>query len=365
MKFFICALKTEFKIFLADKKFLLLLCLIPLCCYIVSIFIPAEEALPVLPVGISIPEGSERGEELFQQLNREIGVVEFIKADPETLRRNVASGNWECGFILIDDFDKDVNRGKYSDIFTLVINEGSTLHSLVSEALSSAMLTIVAPDIGSRYLKKEGIEEPEGGYALESEFQLEVIPISDTEIHPSTVATAVTQTAINGFAAVVMMVISISLGDKIAGRKMQSYHSRISAIVGDVAVIAPSLLAEFVLLSVVSSLTLMALGADFGAEILVFCFCLTTLSFLVSALPHGSTAVFLPFLPPFLLVLSPVFFDVTSFYPQLKILVSTIPVTHFLNITKGVTIAYWGLVFLSAVFISLAMILYRLQKKKP
>ncbi len=362
MKFFLCALKTEFNTYLKDKKFLILMCLIPLFSFIASTFVSAEETLPALPVGIAIPEGSESGEELFSLLNREIGVIEFIKTDSDTLRKNVALGTWECGFILDEDFDERISRGSTSDIFTMVINEGSTLHSLVSEALSSAMLTMLAPDIGSRYLNSVGAEEPEGGYILESEFALEIIPISETEIQPEQIAKSVNQTAIGGLSAVVMTVIAISLGNKLAGRREDSYHMRVSAIIGEFAVISPTLLVEFMLFSAISWATLLILGANIGIEIFIFCLSLTAMSFLISAFPHGTMSVILPFLPPFLLVLSPVFFDVTTFFPQLKPITTLIPITHFLNISKGIESGYLGLIALILVYIIIGIFLYKRKK---
>lgn len=355
MNFFLFSLKMELISFFKERRAIALLLIFPLLAALLSFAIPENEMNAVVPVGIAIPEGSEKGEALFKLLPQENGYVEFILSDEDSLRKNVAAGKWECGFILRADFDKRLSNLAYSKLFTVVKNEGSTLDAFVAEAISSALLTLVSPDIGTEYLRDVGAQIPEDGWVLDTEFRISVIPAVDGELGVAGVSSGSAATIIRGFAAILLTVLAIAYGDRLAARRQTAYFSRVRAQRGTAAIIVPALVFELLLLFFVSLVTLLILGERGVLALFAFTLCLVSLSALISSLPQGITAAILPFLPPVLLILCPIFFDAVSIFPALRYLSEIIPVTQYLNAAGGNTTAFIGLALIFTINSALTM----------
>lgn len=356
MKFMAYAFKLELLNLLKSGK-IVLFALIPLCAALLTLLLPPQELLPLTPVGWAVPEGCERAGELLGLLRESEGYVEFIETDEETLYRNVVSGKYECGFVLRDDFDARIDKGYYSRLFTLVKSESSTMHSLVSEAVSSAMLTMVAEDIGREYLLEIGASAPEDGWILEDSLRLEIVPAAGGEIGSAFVSEKLGQNVLKGAVAILLTLLSISLGDGLARRRKQEYHERMAALVGQVKLVLPPILAQSLMMLLVSMLSLLASGVYGFAELTTLCLCLAAQTFFISALPGGHSATLLPFLPVAMLVLCPILFDVSAFLPGLRYLSMLIPATHYLNGAK------LPLVILGAIYALLGAAAYKKYNK--
>ncbi|MGI6028264.1 MAG: hypothetical protein ACOX81_02495 [Candidatus Heteroscillospira sp.] len=326
MRFFLCALKTELYELLRGGRRLAMLCAAVLCLTLAARLMPEAEVLPAVPVGWVMPENCERGAELLEILREREGIVSFIPTDEDSLRRNVASGKWECGFILREDFDKRVEKQRWPRLFTLVRGESSTVDALVSEAVSAAMLVMVSPEIGEDYLKEKGVPAPEEGWILEESLRMEIEPVYNG-LEGIAPAAGLGRDFIRGGAGALMLLLSLAMGDSLSRRRCEPWFMRAAAVQGENALLLPALCARFILLLCASALVL-----DIRFIVLLsFCLCLTALMYLLARLPGGWSALLLPFLPPVLLVLCPVLFDVSELFPVLRPLCALIPLTHLLR----------------------------------
>ena len=357
MRFFLSMALCELCAVFRSKKTLLFLCALPVCLALAAAAAPENLLQPAVPVGICVPEGSERGGELLELLRENAGVIEFIPADEDTLRRSVASGQWECGYILRDDFDERCAARRYSRLFTLVISDGSSVHGLVSEAVSSAMLVLTAPDIGSDYLESAGAVPPDGGWTLDDWERLEIVPASGSSGVPAGTGDVLASSLLRSAAAVMLTVIAAAFGDALAIRRRSHQWRALAALRGETALMLPVLAVRFALLFAIAELSLLALGEGSRPGLLAaLCLALAGLCDLLTNLPGGWSAAALPFLPVAMLILCPVLFDVAAIMPSLAPVSDILAATHYLRGELS------PLLMQAAVFFFAAAALRRLNK---
>jgi len=134
----------------------LVLLLIPCLIIGIHLALPKDAVTAPVQVGVALPE--EGGETLWALLEQRSGtVLTFIPADEDTIDRNIASGRWDCGVIVDEDFEALVQDLDTDRIFTLRLGEGSAVYPLVREALSACMASLVAEPIARDYLEDVGI----------------------------------------------------------------------------------------------------------------------------------------------------------------------------------------------------------------
>jgi len=356
MSFFLCAVKTEFMSIFRNRRSLALLLLLPVCLLLLSAVMPAEELLPAVPVGWAMEDDCEYGKELYGLIRQEEGFVEFIPADEATLRANVASGKWACGFVLRDDFDRRVEKSRWNGLFTLVHGGNEALPSLVSEAVSSAMMVMVAENIGRDYLEENGVDPPEDGWILSEELRLDIVPISEGEAGLPEVYRGFGKNLIKGAAGILLLLLSISMGESLSRRRKSPEFMRMAAVRGKAVLLAAAIAGRFVLLYAAAFISLLVCGVRAALPLGAMCICMAGLMAFLSFLPHGYSVSLLPFIVPALLILCPVLFDVSLLIPQLKLLTDTIPVTHFI---RGEVLPN---LVLAAVFAGAAAMLNRTEK---
>lgn len=352
MRFFFCVCKMEWRCLLRDKHTILCLLLFPLGILCVNCFLPAENGLPAVPVGWVMPANCEYGDTLFSLIRQETGFVEFISTDADTLRINVASGKWACGFILREDFDERLEKQRWSKLFTLVHSDNATISALISESVSSAMLTMISPMIGKSYLENEDTPIPEDGWFLEESLRLEIQPVYEGKSGSNAVAAGINRNLLKGIVGILLSVLSMSMGEELAMRRTTIEYQRVSSIRGELSMLIPILMCRCILLFSIALLSLISCG---GADrsLLGLCVCLTGIVALLSELPIGWSTILLPFLPPILLILCPVLFDVSALLPALKPVCALFPVTHYLRGTTAPNL------LMGAIFFALALALYR------
>ncbi len=349
MRFFLRAAMAELSAVWRGKRALAMLIALPVCVCLVSVIVPDDVMEPAVPVGWSMSDGCETGRELLEHLRETAGGVEFFETDEATLRRKVASGEWECGFVLREDFDERVAAGRYGRLFTLVSGEGSTMQGLVSEAVSAAMLAVVAPQIGSDYLESVGAVPPEGGWELEPGSRLEIEPASG-EPAGSYVSSGISRSLLRGCAAVLLTVSAVSFGDELARRRREGYFRRIAAVRGEASALLPALAVRFALSFAAAAAALAAAGIWEPGLVAALCFALTAFAAVLSVFPDGWSAAVLPFLPAAMLVLCPVLFDVSEFMPALGRAGSLLAATHYLR-GDVLPLVMQGCVFLAAAWL--------------
>jgi len=331
MKFFVAAVKCELSQLLSSHRTLALLLIIPLTLAFLGAALPDDELMPAVPVGWTMPEGCERGEELLGLLRAEEGFIEFIEADEETLRANVASGKWECGFILRGDFDDRIARMRTARLFELAVGEDSSLYKLVSEAVSSAMLVMLSEEIGRNYLEDAGAVAPDDGWVLDAERRLEILPAHDGELGLERVSEGMTGGAMRGCAAIMLTVLAVSMGEELSRRRLGGWSRRLAGVRGRALPMLAALFARLVLMLAASYPALALFAAAPLLPLLALCLSLMALTALLSALPDGWGVAVLPFLPPVMLVLCPVLFDTAALVPALAPLCGIFPATHYLR----------------------------------
>ena len=143
---------------LRNIKSWLLLLLLPLLLLVVSNAIPPQQISAPVQVGVVLPE--EGGEEFWNLLSARSGtVLVFHETDEQTLNRNIATGTWDCGLILAEDFTEKIQNGKTERLFTVRIGEGSAVYPLIQETVSSCVAALVRFPIGYDYLISSQIAE--------------------------------------------------------------------------------------------------------------------------------------------------------------------------------------------------------------
>jgi len=353
MSFFLTALKTELLSIFRDRKSMALLLLLPIAIVLLSAAVPKTELLPAVPVGWAMEDDCQYGSKLLNLIRQEDGFLEFIPASEDTLRANVASGKWACGFVLRDDFDFRVEKSRWDSLFTLVRGENAALPSMVSEAVSSAMLVMVSESIGRDYLEEQGMLPPDEGWILEEALRLDIIPVYEEVPGFEAVSWGFGQNLIRGAAGILILVLAVSMGDALSRRRKSPEFMRVAAVRGEAILLLSAVVCRSVLIFVVAFLST---GLSNAIPLAALCLCMAALMALLSFLPNGYSAALLPFCVPVLLVLCPVFFDAASFMPQLKPLSDAIPVTHFI---RGEAMP--GLIWAAALFAA-AAILNKIKK---
>ena len=129
----------------------LVLLLIPCLIIGIHLSLPKDAVTAPVQVGVALPQ--EGGETLWALLEQRSGtVLTFFPADEDTIDRNIASGRWDCGVIVDEDFEALVQDLDTDRIFTLRLGEGSAVYPLVREALSACMASLVTEPIARDYL---------------------------------------------------------------------------------------------------------------------------------------------------------------------------------------------------------------------
>ena len=330
MSFFLTACKAELIMLLKRKRAVALL-LLPVCLMFISFIVPDDELVPAVPVGWAMPEDCRYGGELLELLRQEEGLVQFISADEDTLRANVAGGKWACGFVLRRDFDRRVGALRCRDAFTLVYAGDEALPRLVSEAVSSAMMVMLSREIGQEYLAQRGVEIPDSGWMLDNSQRLEILPVYSGELGLAPVARGIGGNVLRGAAGILLLMLSLAMADSLALRRRQMHHLRAAAVRGEGVLLVAALAVRVGLMFIFAAIGLAFCGALSVLPLLAMCLSLGGLMVLLSALHGGWSGAVLPFLPVALIILCPVFFDVSAFMPGLKWICGLIPVTHYLR----------------------------------
>lgn len=155
MKYFWTCLRIAFSQRLRKVKYWLIL-LLPLLLIGIRAALPQEQVSAPVQVGVVLPEYG--GEEFWQLLSQRSGtVLTFIETDEDTANRNIATGKWDCGLILHEDFDEKIQQGDTKRLFVLRVGEGSSVYPLVQETVASCVANLARVPIAQKYLLTSGI----------------------------------------------------------------------------------------------------------------------------------------------------------------------------------------------------------------
>lgn len=156
MRYFASTLAQTLLLRLGSVKNWIVLLLIPAVAAAAAWAFPAGETAAPVQVGVCLPpDGAPEMWALLEECSDEL--LTFVAADPETIDRNIAAGQWDCGILLAEDFTARVRALDTDGIITLRTGPGSTVYPLVREAVSACMARLTAPVIARDFLEQNGI----------------------------------------------------------------------------------------------------------------------------------------------------------------------------------------------------------------
>lgn len=299
-------------------------------------------------VGVCLPEsGGEALWALLEEQNSDL--LTFVKADADTIDRNVASGQWDCGLLIREDFAQCLEELDLDKVITLRISGASTVYPLVQESVASCIARLAAPYIAREYLLESGIAGSEDLPSLL--FRLEQIDARSSHVD-------VVLTSLDGIALTVpeltrqgirlvlcwlvcamilvrMLFGTVDLGNwscAAAVRRMYPLRSPFCLLLTKAA-------ADALLTALSGCLAIAALGLGLWGCLAVACYTLflLSLSVLLAQFPKisGILPVCVPFLVLISLLLSSVLADLSVFLPGFRVISRLLPVSRFLMLCGG------------------------------
>ena len=144
--------QTALNLQLRAWKTWLFVLLLPALVWLLLAALPERERGAPVQVGVSLPE---EGGEAFWALLEERGgvVVTFIRADEDAIAAKVASGQWDCGLLLPEDFRERLEALDTGRLVTLCVGDGSTVYPLVRETAAACLAELLSPGIAREYLR--------------------------------------------------------------------------------------------------------------------------------------------------------------------------------------------------------------------
>ncbi|MBD5148028.1 MAG: hypothetical protein HDT19_04490 [Oscillibacter sp.] len=309
-----------------------------------------------IQVGVALPE--EGGEEFWAVLSQRSGeILEFIPTGEAHLRQMVASGRWDCGLILPEDFSRRLESGG-AEAVTLATGPGSTVYPLVRETAAAALSALLWPQIAEEYLADHGLTA-----GPLPDIAPVAITLETLDGGPLTLPALARQGGarlFQGVTAALLLVWALFAAMDLGRWKETPAAARTRPCVGGARLLAPRLAAALIQALLVSggALTL-ALGKEAGLAALAGY--LLSLGGMALALSCRGAWRFLAALPPFAgiaaLVLSPVAVDMGALFPPLAPLTRWLPTTWYLHGCGGDWTAIGKLLALAAALWGLALAL--------
>lgn len=158
MRFFLQCFVSDLYSQLRSWRNWLMILILPLMTAALMLGIPKEEMAAPVQVGVVLPEG--QGEAFWEHLSaRSDAVVSFLLCDEATMRARVATGRWDCGMILHEEFDQRLAKLDTDEVITFFTGPGSTVYPVVQETAAAAVLDLISEDMALDYMARNGIED--------------------------------------------------------------------------------------------------------------------------------------------------------------------------------------------------------------
>lgn len=339
MKYFLTCVGMTLKQRLGSLRTWFVLLLLPILVLSANQMLPEWSAEAPVCVGVVLPESG--GTQMWQLLeNRSDDVLSFILTDAETLDRNIATGRWDCGIILSEDFDQKVSELDTDRIFTLRIGPGSTVYPLVKETVSACAAQLISSDIAQDYLSDSGIGNG-------NELQLEepdrvLVTISTLDGQPLQVpelTTSGTKDFIRWVICVLILVRMLFGAADLSKWSQSAGMKRTAPLRSTLCSMAGRGTADTLLLSLSASVAMVLLGEGIWgcAAVLGYVLLWLMISLVLAQFPKVTAAlpVCIPFAVVISFLLSSVLLDITILFPQLSIVSRWLPATMFLGTCHG------------------------------
>ncbi len=323
--------------------------LLPAMVWAFMAWLPANERAAPVQVGVSLP--AEGGAPFWERLQGRSGVaVAFVAADADTVRAKVATGQWDCGLLLPEDFAARVQQADTRALLTLCVGEGSTAYPLVRETAAACLAELAAPGIAREYLLESGIATEQSVTAMAPRLQ-EALPdtqrvgvtlrtLDGGELEPIRLADAAWGGLLHGLLAVVLLIWAMFSAVDMGRWLCEPATKRLKALRGCAPLLLPRQLAAAVPVFLAAALALWPLseGAPALWALLGYLAALCALAALAArfgpvwrALP-----VLTPAMPVVCLLAAPILFDPAAVFPALDAVCRWLPVGLYLRAAQGV-----------------------------
>lgn len=358
MGYFLQAFSLSCKQQLRSWKVWLMALLLPLLILGVRIYLPAEEAAAPVQVGVCLPHTG--GEAFWQKLESRSGtIVTFQQTDLHTLKGKVATGQWDCGLVLAEDFSSRLETLDTDGILTLYTSSASAVYPLVQETAACVIMELISPGVAQDFARKNNISDellhPD---ALTQEHQvlIQLQTLTGEALTLEALGRNTTSRLLLGLVALFLLIwvlfSAMDLGSWFASsptQRMLSARSPAALLLPrGLAVLLPQLISAVITLILLREhwLTIPAL--------LAYLLTLGSAALLLCRWEKGRNALpcLMPFITAAALLFSPVVFDLSVLYPGLYGAFSWLPITLFLSACGGSLLSL-GLLCLEGVLVLL------------
>ena len=372
MRYFATSLSLSLRARLRGRRFWLLLLLIVTTGLLLRWTTrPSPSDVPVR-VGLVLPADAAPFEEA---LTRRGGAsAAFIPADEPTARSRVAASQWDCALLLPEDFTARLEASDLDGIVTLLTGPGSTVYPLVRETAAAALLELTTAQIAADYLRSSGIAPDASAEALPlpptQHVRIEMETLTGRPLDELGLAEESASRVFRGSIAAALLVWTLFTAVDLGRWQESGAARRMRPILGTVLLTLPRLLAAMLPAFLLGAAGLLACGGWTGSFCLpalaLYLAALGALALLLSSVRPAWTALpaVIPFAAVSVFVLSPVFVDMTLYFPRLKPLSRWLPATLYLQGCEGDLPALARLLLLTAVLTAAALLPERLRRRK-
>ena len=357
MRFQWNAFQTALSLQLRSWKTWLFVLLLPALVWLLPAVMPEQERSAPVQVGVCLPE--EGGEAFWTLLKARGGVVvTFIRADEDTIAGKVASGQWDCGLLLPEDFRERLESLDTGRLVTLCVGDGSTVYPLVRETAAACLAELLAPGIAREYLLDSGIADENTIQDMTPRLEqilldadrvgITMTTLDGRDLDAPALADSTLSDLLHGLVAVVLLIwmlfSAMDMGrwlDTPSVRRLRALRTPTELLLPRAAAAAVPLLC-----SAGSALCLLPAGNRGLWPLTAYLAALSGLSFLAARVRPIWTAfpVLAPAVPVFCLLTSQIIFDPAVLFPAAALFRWT-PVSLYLRACKGAAsagAALWG-----------------------
>ena len=358
MRFQWNAFQTALILQLRSWKTWLFVFLLPALVWLLPAALPEQERAAPVQVGVCLPE--EGGEDFWALLEERSGVVvTFIRADGDTIVGKVASGQWDCGLLLPEDFRERLEALDTGRLVTLCVGDGSAVYPLVRETAAACLAQLLSPGIAREYLLDSGIAdevsvqdmEPRLEQLLPDEDRVGIVmtTLNGRELDAPALADGTLSGLLHGLTAVVLLIwmlfSAMDMGrwlDAPSARRLRALRAPTQLLLPRCAAAAVPLLC-----SAGAALCLLPAGGRSLWPLLAYLAALSGLSLLAARVRPVWSAfpVLAPAVPVLCLLTSPILLDPAGLFPAGAVLFRWLPVTLYLRArggARGAGAALWA-----------------------
>lgn len=365
MRYFITAFWCTLSLRLKNWKTWLVLLLLP--CLVLGAACLTPEAGTDAPVTVGVVLPERGGQALWTLLSgQNSGILAFVEATEDTIDRNVASGRWDCGIILAEDFDRRLEALDLDRIITLRISDSSTVYPLVQESISACIARLAGPYIAREYLLDSGIACEENIHeflprlegVLDASDRVLVIPtaLNGAQLEVPELAERGIQRFLLWLISAVILVRMLFGAADLGKWNSSAAAKRMHPLRSPGIMLAARAAADGILM-LLSGCAAMVLLKESGwgcLAVLGYTLFWMSVSVLLAQFPrlHEALPVCLPFAVAISFLLSSALVDISVVLPSLSVISRILPVTLFLRTCAGDTAAL-GLLLTAALLCGL------------